>query len=92
MFPGIPSEIVISNGQATAIAGGHLSFGDLGPRTTKRVSHVEFYEAINLWQVFPSPSRPDGAALASFATYDEAIAWEVEYFNQQLAQSGTVPN
>ena len=92
MFPAIPSEIVISNGQATAIAGGHLSFYDLGSRTTKRISRVEFNSELNWWQVLRADHKPGDLELANFATYDEAITWEVEYFNQQLAQTGTVPN
>ena len=76
------STYSIHNGTVTALAGGPLSLADLGPRRTRRVSRIKFVAGTNRWTVYDNTT---GKYLAAFADYDEALAWEREYFNWLLA-------
>lgn len=79
------SVFVIENGTVTALAGGPLSLADLGPRTTKRVSRIEFVPEDNWWRVYDADTNEE---LANFADYDAALAWEREWYNHQLLTLG----
>lgn len=84
------ATIVISDGNVTALAGGPISLADLGSRKTRRVSRIEFNESRNWWQVLKPDHQPGDTELANFSTYDEALSWEIYYFNQVLAQQGQI--
>ena len=71
------STIVIGEGRVSAVAGGPLDLSELGPRTTRRLSHVEFNPETQRWEV----RDPNGNRLADFAAYDAALTWERDYFN-----------
>ncbi len=72
---------VVDGGKVHALAGGPLPIHDMGPRTTKRVSHVEFDETKQRWCVWDAYHQK---ILAELTEYDEAIRWEVDYFNAHL--------
>ena len=72
--------IVIADGQIHALAGGPLSLADMGERTTQRVSSVEFNQTTQRWEVCRN-----GELLHSNTDYDQAIAWEIEHFNNHLS-------
>lgn len=74
-----PSSIsyVIGNGRVAALAGGPLSLADLGARKTRRVSHIEFSDRRQKWQV----KTIRGKLLSEFADYDTALSWERDWFN-----------
>lgn len=71
----------IHDGCVTALAGGPLSLAELGPRTTRRASHVEFNVVSNVWEVIDASGGP---VLFADADYDRALAWEVDHYNQKL--------
>ena len=76
---------VVGEGTVTALAGGPLSMADLGTRTTKRASHVEWSDYEEMWLV------TDAATLKTIfrhADYDVALEWERTEFNRQLAEAG----
>lgn len=76
---------VVGEGTVTALAGGPLSLADMGARTTKRASRLEFNASTNKWEVLP----PDGGdALYSHPDYDVALAWEIDHFNRRLSMVG----
>ena len=75
------TTIVIGGGDVLALAGGPLSIADLGVRKTKRVSTIEFADVLNKWVVTDSAT---GQLLHEADNYDEALAWEREYYNQLL--------
>jgi hypothetical protein len=74
--------IVIGGGTVTALAGGPVSIADMGARTTKRASHLEFSSIDNQWHVFHADTGED---LYSHHDYNVALQWEIDYFNRQLA-------
>lgn len=74
----------IEDGTVTALAGGPLSLADMGERTTKRASHVEFNSATNLWDVTDGETKK---LLFSNADYDAALNWEVEHYNERILNS-----
>lgn len=76
---------VIGDGNVTALAGGPLSLADMGPRTTRRASRLEFNAALNVWEVLPPAG---GAPLYSHEDYDIALKWEHRHFNAVL-RTGT---
>ena len=76
------STYLIHNGTVTALAGGPLSLADLGPRTARRVSRIEFNPADNAWCVYEMVTD---RLLAAFHDYDGALSWERRYFNRLLA-------
>jgi hypothetical protein len=69
----------------TALAGGPLSMADLGTRTTKRASHLEFDEMTQLWVVWDADRAND---LFESPDYDVALEWERTAFNRRLAEAG----
>ena len=81
-------NIIIGGGEVTALAGGPLSLADLGPRTTRRVSRVEFNSSTNLWEVL---DPTDQAAEPKFTheNYDRCLRWEAEYFNAKLGEGAS---
>jgi len=79
------ATFIIGDGTVTALAGGPLSLADMGTRTTRRASHVEFNETTNEWTVVDAKTKQ---LLFSNADYDAALHWEVEYYNQQLLAGG----
>jgi hypothetical protein len=81
-------NIIIGDGEVTALAGGPLSLADLGPRTTRRVSRVEFNGTTNLWEVLDPVDRA-AAPLFTNADYDLCLQWEAAHFNALL---GTNPD
>ncbi len=80
--------LVIGGGTVTALAGGLISLADLGVRTTRRASHLEFNDATNEWDVL-TPDRK--LTLYSHADYDNALAWERDLFNRMLAGETPTP-
>ena len=77
------TTILIDGGTVTALAGGPLSLADLGTRTTKRASHLEFDSTANVWCVW---SADRALLLYSHPDYDVALQWERDYFNRLLQQ------
>jgi len=75
---------VIESGTVTALAGGPLSLADLGPRTTKRASTLEFHAGLNEWVVYDADTREP---LFLDRDYDVALEWERVEFNRRLAAS-----
>jgi hypothetical protein len=78
---------IADDGSVTALAGGPISLADLGPRTTRRASHVEFNDATNEWDVTDAATR---VTLFSHADYDVALAWEVQHYNERLLHGDVV--
>ena len=76
--------IVIQNGTVRALAGGPLSLADLGKRSTRRVSHIEFDTTTDLWRVTDIDT---GDVLFNHPDYDAALQWERDEFNRRLARS-----
>lgn len=76
--------LVIHNGTVRGLAGGPLSLAELGKRTTRRVSHIEFDAATDLWRVTDIDT---GTVLYTHPDYDHALAWERDEFNRRLAIS-----
>lgn len=76
---------VVGQGTVTALAGGPLSMADLGTRTTKRASHLEFADLTNEWVVRDAESLD---ILFTHADYDVALAWEVREYNKRLLSGG----
>ena len=76
---------VVGEGTVTALAGGPLSMADLGTRTTKRASHLEFADLTNEWVVRDAESLE---VLFTHADYDVALAWERTEYNRRLAAAG----
>jgi hypothetical protein len=77
--------LVVGDGTVTALAGGPISIADMGVRTTKRASRLEFNSDTNEWEVLP----PDGGKpLYSHADYDDALGWEIAHFNRLLSLVG----
>lgn len=72
---------VIDGGTITALAGGPLSLAELGPRTTRRASHLEFNEGLGEWEVLDPTSR---RVLYRDSDYDVALRWETSHFNRLL--------
>jgi hypothetical protein len=85
----IPSETayVIGGGTVTALAGGPLSLAELGPRTTKRASCLEFNPHTNAWEVLDPVTR---RVLHRDADYGSALRWETTHFNRRLKKGGLV--
>lgn len=83
------TTIVISDGTITALAGGPLSLAGMGERTTKRVSHIEFCGDRDAWTVTDAETHEE---LASFPTYDEALAWEIQHYNERLRHENRNPH
>jgi len=77
------TTILIGDGTVTALAGGPLSLADLGTRTTKRASHLEFADATNEWCVWSADHQ---LLIYSHPDYDVALQWERDYFNRLLQQ------
>lgn len=77
--------IVIGEGTVTALAGGPLSIADMGVRTTKRASTLEFNSGTNEWEVRSIDPRDP---LFSHRDYDVALKWEIDYFNRRLSMVG----
>jgi hypothetical protein len=73
---------VIESGTVTALAGGPLSLADMGARTTKRASRLEFHAGLNEWVVYD-----DATSVPVFmhADYDVALEWERVEYNRRLA-------
>lgn len=67
------------------LAGGPIPIGNHGIRSTRRVSHVEFDPTAQVWVVTDAKT---GQPLYSHVDYDAALAWEVSYYNQELAKHG----
>ena len=78
---------IIGDGEVTGLAGGPLSLGDLGQRTTKRASRIEFNANTNLWEVL-DPKLP--TVLYTDVDYDKCLSWEADHFNALLGE-GVVP-
>ena len=81
----LPDEVavfIVGGGTITALAGGPLSLADMGPRKTRRVSHIEFCEITNEWLV--TDLKTDRVIFRS-GDYDVALAWERTIFNRRLA-------
>ena len=76
---------VVGEGTVTALAGGPLSMADLGTRTTKRASHLEFADLTNEWVVRDAGSLE---VLFTHPDYDVALAWERTEYNRRLAAAG----
>lgn len=76
------TTILIDGGTVTALAGGPISLADMGVRTTKRASHLEFDAVYNEWCVW---SADRALLLYSHPDYDVALRWERDYFNRLLA-------
>ena len=74
----------IEDGEVSALAGGPLSIADMGPRTTNRVSHVEFNTATGVYDITDAKT---GEYLHSEADYDLALQWEVDHYNEELLKS-----
>lgn len=72
---------MIDGGTITALAGGPLSLAELGPRTTRRASHLEFNEGLGKWEVLDPTSR---RVLYRDSDYDVALQWETSHFNRLL--------
>jgi hypothetical protein len=77
--------IVIGEGTVTALAGGPLSIADMGDRTTKRASYLEFNSGTNEWEVLSLDARDP---LYSHPDYDVALQWEIDHFNRLLSVVG----
>jgi hypothetical protein len=79
-----PSEavFVVGEGIVTALAGGPLSLADMGPRRTRRASHVEFSDSLNEWVVTDAAT---GIQLFQHPDYDTALRWETSEFNRRLS-------
>lgn len=75
---------MIGGGTVTALAGGPLSLADLGPRTTKRASNLEYNPCTNLWEVLAPESR---RVLHCSKNYDTALRWETTHFNRLLKKA-----
>ena len=75
---------VIESGTVTALAGGPLSLADMGPRKTKRASHLTFADVTNEWVV---TDHDTGVELFTHPDYDVALAWEKTEYNRRLAES-----
>lgn len=76
---------VVGEGTVTALAGGPLSMADLGTRTTKRASHLEFADLTNEWVVRDAEGLD---ILFTHPDYDVALAWERTEYNRRLAAAG----
>lgn len=76
---------IVGEGSVTGLAGGPLSLADLGPRKTRRASHVEFDESTQMWLVTDAVTKQ---LLHWNADYDKAIAWETSHYNRVLAEEG----
>ena len=74
------AQYIIGDGTVIALAGGPLSLAGLGERTTRRISKIEFNPSSQHWEV----ETVEGTLLAEFADYDQALAWEREWFNYRL--------
>lgn len=72
---------VVGDGTVTALAGGPLSLADLGQRTTRRASTLEFANLTNEWVVRDAAT---GEVLFTHADYDVALEWERTEFNRRL--------
>jgi hypothetical protein len=77
---------IIGGRKVTALAGGPLSLAGLGPRTTRRVSRVEFNGVTSLWEVLDPVDRAL-PALFTHADYDICLRWEADHFNAVLASN-----
>lgn len=75
---------MIDGGTITALAGGPLSLAELGPRTTRRASHLEFNEGLGKWEVLDPTSR---RVLYRDSDYDVALRWETSHFNRLLKRA-----
>jgi hypothetical protein len=85
----VEAVFVVGEGRVTGLAGGPLSLADMGPRTTKRVSKIEFHEKSQRWQVL-DPELGEGdpsRIMAEFDDYGVALEWERDWFNRQLLAS-----
>lgn len=76
---------IIQGGAVIGLAGGPISLADL-PRETTRLSKVEFNSAGNVWEVIAR----NGELLHTNIDYDAALRWEVNYFNDLLAESASL--
>ncbi len=77
---------IIGGGRITALAGGPISLAGMGKRRTRRVSTIKFVPRDDMWRV----RDMKGKELANFKKYDEALQWEVDYYNLQLAEGVAV--
>lgn len=75
---------MVGGGTVTALAGGPLSLADLGPRTTKRASCLEFNPAVDQWEVLDPATR---RVLHRDADYGAALQWETTHFNRRLKRA-----
>jgi hypothetical protein len=72
----------IEDGSVTGLAGGPISLADMGERTTKRASKLEFDVSSNLWTVTDPVTNE---IIFSDLDYDIALAWEIRHFNEKIA-------
>ena len=79
----LTSVLIVGGGKVTGLAGGLISLADLGPRQTRRASHLEFDDATNEWTVTDAATKQ---LLFRHADYDAALRWERDHFNAVLAQ------
>jgi hypothetical protein len=79
------SIFVVGDGAVTALAGGPLSLADMGERTTRRASHLEFCPERNVWVVL---SADIAGELYEHPDYDVALRWEINHFNRRLSIVG----
>lgn len=75
---------MVGGGTVTALAGGPLSLAELGPRTTKRASCLEFNPHTNMWEVLDPVTR---RVLHCSKNYDTALRWETTHFNRLLKKA-----
>lgn len=88
----IETILVIGDGEVLALAGGPVPIGDLGPRVTRRVSHIEFNTHSNKWEVTEGQSG-QRRLLFSSPDYDACLQWETSHYNQQLKHGiNLIPN
>ncbi len=78
---------VVGDGRVTGLAGGPLSLAPLGPRQTRRVSHVEFSDLVNAWVVTDAATKK---ILHQNPDYDAALAWEIRHYNSRLSRGECV--
>jgi hypothetical protein len=81
----VQASYLIHNGSILGLAGGPVSLSD-APRSTRRLSRVEFNESTNLWEVRTLNDR----LLHSAENYNSALEWETEHFNQLIRQVTTI--
>ncbi|EIQ01083.1 hypothetical protein OpiT1DRAFT_05651 [Opitutaceae bacterium TAV1] len=77
--------IVVGDGRVTALAGGPVSIADMGKRSTRRASHLDFDPAKNEWVVWDSEKTN---SLYSHPDYNVALQWETDHFNRLLSLIG----